>query len=107
MESWPQAARLAIVCCSLVWLPVTRCSLPAQFPMKSIDTAAIDGLGLVPARPAIVGNVRAQRFAAPTGGGERTVPLMRPSPERLCDDRRHGTPETGPGADGRRGSYRG
>jgi hypothetical protein len=38
-------------------------------------------------QPAIVGNVRAQRFDAPTGGGERAVPLMRPSPERLCDDR--------------------
>ena len=38
-------------------------------------------------QPAIVGNVRAQRLDAPTGGGERAVPLMRPSPERLCDDR--------------------
>ncbi len=27
----------------------SRCSLPAQAPMKSIDTAAPDGLGLVPA----------------------------------------------------------
>jgi hypothetical protein len=37
-------------------------------------------------QPAIVGNVRAQRFDAPTVGGERAVPLMRPSPEQ-CDDR--------------------
>jgi hypothetical protein len=64
-----------------------KCSLPAQFPMKSVDTAATDGLGLVPARPAIVGNIRAQRFAAPTSAGERAVLSMRLSPERFCDDR--------------------
>jgi hypothetical protein len=51
-----------------------KCSLPAQFPMKSVDTAAIDGVGLVPARLAIVGKLRAQRFA---------VPSMRPSPETV------------------------
>ena len=35
-----------IVCCSLLWLPGHyKCSLPAQFPMKSVATAATDGLG--------------------------------------------------------------
>jgi hypothetical protein len=43
-------------------------------PHEDVDTAVPDGLGLVPARPAIVGIV------------ERNG-SMRPSPERLCDDR--------------------
>jgi hypothetical protein len=82
-EGWPQAAGLAIIGC----YPVHRCSLPAQFQMKSVETVARDGLGLVPATPAMVGNVRAQRFAVPTGGGERTVPSVRLALERFCDDR--------------------
>jgi hypothetical protein len=35
-----------------------KCSLPAQFPMKSVDTAAIDGLGLVPATAMTFSTVR-------------------------------------------------
>jgi hypothetical protein len=50
-----------MVACHYKW------SLPAQFPMKSVDTAATDGLGLVPARAAIVGNVRAQRVRCANG----------------------------------------
>jgi hypothetical protein len=35
-----------IICCSLIWLPGHyKCSLPAQFPMKSVATATTDGLG--------------------------------------------------------------
>jgi len=65
----------------------SRCNLSAQAPMKSVDTAAPDGLGLVPARPAMVGNVRAQRFDVPAGDGVRAVPSMRLSSERFYDDR--------------------
>jgi hypothetical protein len=35
-----------------------KCSLPAQFPRKSVDTAAIDGLGLVPATAMTFSTVR-------------------------------------------------
>ena len=35
-----------------------KCSLPARFPMKSIDTAAIDGLDLVPTTAMTFSTVR-------------------------------------------------
>jgi len=77
-----------IVCCSLVWLSGHyKCSLPAQFPMKSVATAETDGLGSGSCKTGIVGKVRAQRFAAPGDDGERAVPSMRLSQERFCDDR--------------------
>jgi hypothetical protein len=48
MQSWPQAARLLLFAVPCYGCPVTShytCSLPAQFPMKSVATAATDGLG--------------------------------------------------------------
>src|SRR5438477_5569453 len=48
----------------------------AQFPMKSVDTAATDRLGPV---------VRAQRSAAAMD--DRAVRSMRLSTERFCNDR--------------------
>jgi hypothetical protein len=60
-----------------------KCSLPAQFQMKSVDTAATDGVGLVPAKPAMVGKLRAQRFAAPRGDDDRAVRSRRLSPEAV------------------------
>ena len=48
MQSWPQAARLLLFAVPCYDCPVTshyKCSLPAQFPMKSVATPAADGLG--------------------------------------------------------------
>jgi hypothetical protein len=68
--------------------PLTLVSVagwPRSF--ESVYAAANDGLGPVPATPAIVGNVRAQRLAASSGDGERAARSVRLSLERFCDDR--------------------